>query len=76
MIKIGGNFLFCLSSPAMLHFKDQVSPTCTEEDLRFCFHSGVSRVQYIETLSWFIVVFAYRDHGSGLTLDGMLYAQT
>ena len=27
MIKIGANFLFCLSSCAMLHFKDQVSPT-------------------------------------------------
>jgi len=29
MIKIGVNFLFCLSSRATLHFKDQVSPTCT-----------------------------------------------
>jgi len=24
----------------------------------------VSRAQYIDTLSWFNVVFAYRDHGS------------
>jgi len=38
MIKIGSNFLLCLSSCAMLHFKDQVSPTCTEADLRLCFH--------------------------------------
>ena len=38
MIKIGGNFLFCLCSRAMLHFKDQVSPTCMEENLRLCFH--------------------------------------
>jgi len=51
MIKIGGNFLFCLSSRAMLNFKDQVSPTCIEEDLRLCFHWGVSRTQYIDTLS-------------------------
>jgi len=34
MIKIGENFLFWLSSCAMLHFKDQVSPTCVEADLR------------------------------------------
>jgi len=27
MIKIGRNFLFCLSSRAMLHLKDQVSST-------------------------------------------------
>ena len=27
MIKVGGNFLFCLSSRATLHFKDQGSPT-------------------------------------------------
>jgi len=65
MIKIGGNFLFCLSSCAMLHFKDQVSPTCEEGDLRLFFHWGVSREQYIDTLSWFNVVFAFRDHGSG-----------
>jgi len=36
MIKIGANFMFCLSSRAMLHFKDQVSPTCIEEDLGLC----------------------------------------
>ena len=65
MIKIGENFLFCLSSRAMLHFKDQVSPTCLEGDLRHCFHWGVSRAQYIDILSWFNVVFAYCDHGSG-----------
>jgi len=39
-----------------------VSPTCTEEDLRL---RGVSRAQYIDTLSWFNVVFAYGDDGSG-----------
>ena len=38
MIKIGGNFLFYLFSGAVLHFKDQVSSTCIEEDLRLCFH--------------------------------------
>jgi len=27
IIKVGGNFLFCLSSRAMLHFQNQVSPT-------------------------------------------------
>ena len=42
MIKIGDNFLFWLSSRAVLYFKDQVSPTCTEVDLRVCFHLGVS----------------------------------
>jgi len=34
MIKIGDNFLFWLSSRAVLYFKDQVSPTCTEVDLK------------------------------------------
>jgi len=68
MIKIGGNFLFCLFSRAMLHFKDQISSTCIEEDLRPCFHWGVGRAQYIDTLSWFNGVFAYRDHGSGSIL--------
>jgi len=65
MIKIGANFLFCLSTCAMLHFKDQVFPPCVEVDLKLCFHWGVSRAQYIDTLSWFDIVFAYRDHGSG-----------
>jgi len=65
MIKIGPNFLFCLSSCAMLYFKDQVSPPCAEVNLRLFFHWGVSRTQYITTLSWFYAVFAYRDHGSG-----------
>jgi len=37
MFKIGANFLFCLFSPSMLALKDQVSPTCTEVDLRLCF---------------------------------------
>jgi len=33
------NFLFrlAMASRAMLPLKDQVSPTCTEADLRFCF---------------------------------------
>jgi len=48
MIKIGGNFLFCLSSRAMLHFKDQVSPTCIEGDLSLYFRLGVSGTQYID----------------------------
>ena len=65
MIKIGRNFLFWLSSRAMLQFTDQVSPTYTAVDLRLCFHWGISRAQYIDTLSWFNVVFAYREHGSG-----------
>ena len=51
MIKFEGKFLFCLSSRGMLHFKDQVSPTCIEGDLRLCFHWGVSRAHYIDTLS-------------------------
>jgi len=38
MIKIGENFLFCLSSCAVLHFKDQIFPTCKEGDLTLCFH--------------------------------------
>jgi len=66
IIKIGANILFCLSRCSVLHFKNQVFPTCTEVDLRLCFHWGVSRAQHIDTLSWFNVVFAYRDHGSGL----------
>ena len=65
MIKIGGNFLSCLSSRAMLHFKDQISPTCIEGDLRLYFHWGVSRAEYIDSLLWFNVVFAYRDNSSG-----------
>jgi len=47
-----GNFLFCLSSCAMLHFKDQVSPTCIEGDLRLCFLIGVSR----GTIYWHLIV--------------------
>ena len=65
MTKIGWNFLFCLSSCAMLHFKDHVSPTCVEVDLRHCCHWGVSRAQYIDTLLWLNAVFANRDPGSG-----------
>ena len=65
MIKIGANFPSWLSSRAMLHCKDQVSPTCAEVYMRCCFLWRVSRAQYIDTLSWFNVVFAYRDHGSG-----------
>jgi len=68
MIKVGGNFLFCLSARAMVHFKDQVSPTCTEGDLRLSFHWGVIRAQYIDNFSWFNVVFACRDHAVGLIL--------
>jgi len=60
-----GDFLFCLHICVMLHFKDQVSPTCTEVDLRFFFRCRVSRAQYIDTLSWFNEMFAYSDHGSG-----------
>ena len=40
MIKIDRNFLFCLSSRAMLHFKDQVSPTSIEGDLRLALTEG------------------------------------
>ena len=36
-LTISENFLFWLSSRAMLPFKDQVSPTCTEIHLRLCF---------------------------------------
>ena len=76
MMKIGGNFLLCLSCRATLHFKDQVSPTCIKEDLRLCFHWGVSRAQYIDTLSWFNVVFAYRDHGSDPILWPWVFPNT
>ena len=65
MIKIRRNFLFWLSSLAMLQFKDQTSPTCMDVDLRLRFHWGVSRAQYIDTLSWFNVEFTCRDHDSG-----------
>jgi len=47
-----------------MHPKDQVSPICKEVDLRFAFHGVVCRAQYIDTLSWFNTVFAYRDNGS------------
>jgi len=53
MITIGANFLFWLYIRVTLHLKDQVSPTCVEGDLRLCFHWGVSKAQYIDTLSWF-----------------------
>jgi len=42
MIKIGASFLFWLSSRAMLYFEDQVSPTCTEVNLRFAFTEGLA----------------------------------
>jgi len=42
-----------VSSRAMLHYKDQVSPTCMEGDLRLRFQRGVNRAQYIGNLSWF-----------------------
>jgi len=65
MMKIGKNFQFWLStSRTMLQFKDQVFSTCTEVDLRFCFHWGVSWVQYIDTSSWINVVFSYRVHSN------------
>jgi len=51
-VMIGGNFLFWLSSCAMLHFEDQVFPTCVEADLRLCFHWGVSR----GTIYWHLIV--------------------
>ena len=47
-----GNFLSWLSSCGMLHFKDQVSLTCVEADLRLCFHWGVSR----GTIYWHLIV--------------------
>jgi len=56
MIKIGGNFLFCLSIRAIPHFKDQVSPTCVEGDVKLCFHKGVIGTQSNDTLSWVHVV--------------------
>jgi len=62
MIKIGEIYLFSLSSRVMLHFKDQVSSTCIEADLRFCFNGGVSRAQYVDTSSWFNVVAYMRLH--------------
>jgi len=37
MIKIGANFLFWLTSCAMLHFKVKVSPTCTKVDWDIAF---------------------------------------
>jgi len=40
MIKIGTNFLFYLSSRAMLLFEHQHSPTCIDVDLRLCFPEG------------------------------------
>jgi len=55
MIKIGEIYLFSLSSRVMLHFKDKVSSTCVEADLRFCFNGGVSRAHYVGTSSWFNV---------------------
>jgi len=47
MIKIGANFLFCLSSRSMLHFNFH-----TIIDLRYFFHWGVSRAQ----LYWHVIV--------------------
>jgi len=37
MNKIGANFLFCLSSRAMLPFNDQMFPSGTRVNLRSCF---------------------------------------
>ena len=66
MIKNGANFLFWLSSCAILYPKGQVFITCAEVDLRFAFHWGARRVQYrpTDTSSWSNQVFAYRDNGS------------
>ena len=49
MIKIGKNFLFWLPSRAMLQV--QVSPSCTEIDLRFCIHWGQKG-----TIYWHLIV--------------------
>ena len=49
-------FSACLSSRVMLYFKDQVSPTWKEEDLRLCFHWGVSATQYNEFMPSLCIV--------------------
>ena len=49
MIKIGGNFLFCLSSRSMLHFKDQALQLAQRETWDFSFTDG-SAGQNILTL--------------------------
>ena len=56
MIKIGGNFLFWLSSGVMLHFKGQVS--YVEGDLAFT-------ERWVGQNLLTPVVFAYRNHDSG-----------
>jgi len=53
ILNIGANFLFPLSSRAMLPFKVQVSPTITETDLRFCF----SIMGQQGTINWHLIVF-------------------
>jgi len=68
MIKIGGNFLFCLFTRVVLHFKDQVSPTCIRgswDDFAFTEDEGSAGHSILTPYLWFNVVFAYRDHGSG-----------
>jgi len=65
IIKIGANVLFRLSSRLMLPFQDHVSQLSQRYTWDFALHWGGSRAQYIDTLSWFDEVFAYRDHGSG-----------
>jgi len=52
MLKIGANFLFWLSSRAMLPCKNQVSPTCTEVDLWLC----VSLMGRQGTIYWHLIV--------------------
>jgi len=80
MFKIGANFLFSLSGPTLLPFKDQVLPTCTEEELRFCFPPemnngldldwtgcGLWRIMLI--LDWIQSVKCFTNFGSRLDLD-------
>jgi len=40
MIKIGANFLFCLSSGSMLHIKDQVPQLAQRKTWDFSFTDG------------------------------------
>jgi len=51
MFKIGANFLFWLSRHALLYFKDQLSPTYTEADLRLLSLRGQQG-----TIPWQLIV--------------------
>jgi len=64
MIKIGANFLLWLFSRAMLYFKDQVSPTCAEKDLRLLLLRG-QQGNILTLYRGFNAVFVYHDHGRG-----------